>query len=84
MKGIKKLLTGILAATLIMGTTVTAFAADNAGTTVESSETTYTLTITDSRSGRSFEAYQILTGDLSEKNEDLTLSNIKWGNVELY
>ena len=80
MKGIKKLLTGILAATLIMGTTVTAFAADNAGTTVESSETTYTLTITDSRSGRSFEAYQILTGDLSEKNEDLTLSNIKWGN----
>ena len=34
MKGIKKLLTGILAATMIMGASVTAFASENASITI--------------------------------------------------
>ena len=45
MKGIKKLLTGILAATLIMGSTITAFAADDAGQTPAAAGTN-TITIT--------------------------------------
>ena len=45
MKGIKKLLTGVLAATLIMGSTITAFAADDAGQTPAAAGTN-TITIT--------------------------------------
>ncbi|MCR5669928.1 MAG: isopeptide-forming domain-containing fimbrial protein [Butyrivibrio sp.] len=79
MKGIKKLLTGILAATLIMGMSVTAYATDDTNTTV-SQDQTYTLTINDTRTNRSYEAYQIIVGDLSVKGDVKTLSNIKWGS----
>lgn len=105
MKGTKKLLTGILAATMIMGASMTVYAGTDEGLpqtqdqtnggqqgetdsstnqegSTQSSE--YTLTINDSREGRSYEAYQILTGDLSTKivdgKEEKVLSNVKWGS----
>jgi fimbrial isopeptide formation D2 family protein/LPXTG-motif cell wall-anchored protein len=65
MKGFKKLLTGILAATMIMGASLTAFAADNASITItnennntgDASEITYTY-------------YQIMKADVLSVTND--------------
>ncbi len=60
MKGIKKLLTGILAATLIMGSTITAFAADDAGQTpAAAGSNTITITRDDSYA----ESPEVTNGD---------------------
>ncbi len=83
MKGIKKLLTGILAATMIMGASVTAYASAAPADTTEISTaaaTNYTLTVKDARTDRSFRAYQIIAGDLSTNAAGKkVLSNVKWG-----
>jgi fimbrial isopeptide formation D2 family protein/LPXTG-motif cell wall-anchored protein len=65
MKTSKKLLSVLLALTLVLALSVCAFAAD-----------TYTITIDNKATGHTYEAYQIFSGDLSES----TLSNIKWGS----
>ncbi|MBQ9966907.1 MAG: isopeptide-forming domain-containing fimbrial protein [Clostridia bacterium] len=59
----KKILSLLLALSLVMGLSVTAFAAG----------TEYTITLPDDN--HTYEIYQIFTGDLSES----TLSNVKWG-----
>ena len=77
MKGFKKLLTGILAATLIMGSSLTAFAEE---TTAAS---TYDITITENEKiegERQFEAYQIFKGEIAQnENGENVLSNVEWG-----
>ena len=49
-------------------------------TTASAADTTYTITITNAQTGHTYEAYQIFTGDLAEKNGDKILSNIVWGS----
>ncbi len=78
MKHAKKLASLLMALVMVLGmsvgTTVTAFA----------DETTYSITINNSATGHTYEAYQIFTGDLSEKTENgeitKVLSNIIWGS----
>jgi fimbrial isopeptide formation D2 family protein/LPXTG-motif cell wall-anchored protein len=80
MKGFKKLLTGILAATLIMGSSMTAFADEtpinNSGT--ENTETTTTTpvshTVSISKTAakeHQYEIYQIFTGRYDSTSEQL-------------
>lgn len=57
----KRIAAVIMALLMVIGVSATAFA-----------EETYTITVTDNRT---YEVYQIFTGDLSES----TLSNVKWG-----
>ncbi|MGN0275359.1 MAG: SpaH/EbpB family LPXTG-anchored major pilin [Chordicoccus sp.] len=66
MKHLKKLAALLLAVVMTMAMSMTAFAAD---------PTTYTLILTGTTTGHTYEAYQIFTGDLS----GTALSNIKWG-----
>jgi fimbrial isopeptide formation D2 family protein/LPXTG-motif cell wall-anchored protein len=66
MKTSKKLLSVLLALTLVLALSVCAFAAD-----------TYTITIDNKATGHTYEAYQIFSGDLSSTG---VLSNIKWGS----
>ena len=65
MKNMKKLISILLTLVMALALTVPAFA-----------EGTYSITINNSATGHTYEAYQIFTGDLSEK----TLSNIVWGS----
>lgn len=65
MKKIKLVLTALLA--LLMTFT---------GMPVASAATTYTLSLTGTTTGHTYEAYQIFSGDLSGD----TLSNIQWGS----
>lgn len=67
MKTIKRLFALMTALVLMLALSAVAFAADPAG---------YTITITSSASGHTYEAYQIFTGDLS----DGVLSNVQWGS----
>lgn len=47
--------------------------------------TTYSLTLTGTATGHTYEAYQIFTGDLSTKEVGTkVLSNVKWGNGVTY
>lgn len=72
MKTIKRSIALVLAMILTLAMSVTVFAAPNAG------ETTFSLTLNKAVKGHTYEAYQILSGDLSA--DKATLSNIKWGN----
>ncbi len=65
----KKLLTILLLVTLLLSLTVTAFADETGSTTTGS---TATITVNDDRT---YDVYQIFTGDLYNG----VLSNIKWG-----
>ena len=65
MKTMKRMAGVLLALVMALALTVPAFA-----------EGTYSITINNSATGHTYEAYQIFTGDLSEK----TLSNIVWGS----
>ena len=67
MKHIKKLASLLLALVMALSLAVTAFADE---------PTTYSITINNSTTGHTYEAYQIFTGDLS----GTTLSNIVWGS----
>lgn len=65
MKHMKRFASLFLAMLMVFAMTATAFAAE-----------TYSITINNSAEGHIYEAYQIFTGDLSNK----VLSNIKWGS----
>lgn len=65
MKHLKRLASLLLALTLVFALTISV-AADE----------TYSITINNSAKGHTYEAYQIFTGDLSERK----LSNIVWGS----
>ncbi len=45
---------------------------------------TYTLTLTGTATGHTYEAYQIFTGDLSTEGEKKVLSNVEWGTDVTY
>ena len=65
-------MTLVLAVIMLLGTTVTASAAAPAKT--------YTITLKAEKQGRTYKAYQIFKGDLSEKDGSPVLSNIEWGS----
>ena len=71
MKTVKRALALVLALTLLLAMSTTVFAAD---------DTTYTITINNTTTGHTYEAYQIFAGDLAEKDGKTILSNITWGN----
>ena len=66
MKKMKKIMALVVAMVMVFAMTVTGFA----------ESTTYSITINNSATGHTYEAYQIFTGDLS----GTTLSNIVWGS----
>lgn len=69
MKHMRKLASLLLALVMVFALATTAFAE-------ETTETTYSITINNSATGHTYEAYQIFTGALS----GTTLSNIVWGS----
>ena len=71
MKTIKRSIALVLAMILALAMSVTVFAAPNAD------QNTFSLTLKKAVKGHTYEAYQILSGDLSA--DKTTLSNIKWG-----
>lgn len=71
MKKFKKLFGFFCAFALILGMNVIPASAEG---------TTYSITINNSTEGHTYEAYQIFTGDLAEKNGQKVLSNIVWGS----
>ena len=71
MKTIKRSIALVLAMILALAMSVTVFAAPNAD------QNTFCLTLNKAVKGHTYEAYQILSGDLSA--DKATLSNIKWG-----
>ena len=71
MKHIKKLASLVLALVMVFALATTAFADET---------TTYSITINNSAEGHTYEAYQIFTGDLVEKDGTKILSNIVWGS----
>ncbi len=71
-KNMARLVSLMLAVIMTFALTVTAFADDTK---------TYTLTLENTgKTTHSFEVYQIFKGDLSEKDNKTTLSNIAWGD----
>ena len=76
MKLIKKLLSYIIAVTMVLSlATLLGGNVHAEGTATEGNTTTYTLTLTGTAKGHTYEAYQVFKGDLSGD----TLSNIQWG-----
>lgn len=69
MKTIKRLSALLLALMLVLSLAAPALAA----------ETTYKLTVNNTADGHTYEAYQIFTGTLSEKDGKMYLSDIEWG-----
>ena len=70
MKTVKSAFSLLLALVLTLALSITAFAAE-----------TYTITITNDKTGHTYEAYQIFAGDLTVKdNGEKVLSNITWGS----
>ena len=66
MKHMKKIASFVLAAIMVLAMVVPTFAAN--------------LTINDTRANRTYEAYQIVTGDISgTEASGFTLTNLKWG-----
>ena len=70
MKRLKKLGSVLLALAVMFVMTSTAFA---------DGETTYSLTITGTKTGHTYDVYQIFTGDISGNAGSYVLSNIKYG-----
>lgn len=71
MKRMKKILGILCAFMLVLGMNVTPTFAESE---------TYSITINNSAEGHTYEAYQIFTGDLAEKDGKKILSNIVWGS----
>lgn len=69
MKKLKKLGSVLLALAVMFVMTSTAFA----------DATKYSLTITDTKEGHTYEVYQIFTGDISGTAPNYVLSNVKYG-----
>ena len=67
----KKVFSILLALVMTMSLCATSFAADS---------TTYSITIKNDVEGHTYEAYQIMTGDLATKDGNEVLSNVQWGS----
>ncbi len=81
MKHFRKLTALLLAVVMTLAMNMTVFADGN--TSAEAK--TYTLTLTGTATGHTYEAYQIFTGDLSTKEDGTKiLSNVKWGTGVTY
>ncbi len=70
MKHLKKIASLVLALAMALALAIPAMAAD----------TYYSITINNSATGHTYEAYQIFTGDLATKDGKKVLSNIVWGS----
>ena len=77
----KKIIALALALIMILGLATTASAE---GEVTEPTATTYSITINNSKSGHTYEAYQIFVGDVyvtgEGENVEKILSNIAWGS----
>lgn len=82
MKGLKKLLTGILAATMIMGCTLTAAAADI--TINQNTEGLSGDAIAEARENQSYNYYQIMKADISDSVTKNEKGQITGGSVAYY
>lgn len=71
MKTIKRSIALVLAMILTLAMSVTVFAEG------EGAKKTFTITVNEAKAGHTYEAYQILKGDLSKSQT--TLSNVDWG-----
>lgn len=71
MKTIKRSIALVLAMILTLAMSVTVFAEG------EGAKNTFTITVNEAKVGHTYEAYQILKGDLSKSQT--TLSNVHWG-----
>lgn len=71
MKTIKRSLALVLVMILTLAMSVTVFAEG------EGAKKTFTITVNEAKAGHTYEAYQILKGDLSKSQT--TLSNVDWG-----
>ena len=71
MKTIKRSIAFVLAMILTLAMSVTVFAEG------EGAKKTFTITVNEAKAGHTYEAYQILKGDLSKSQT--TLSNVGWG-----
>ena len=84
MKQLKKLAAVLLAVVMTLAMNMTVFA-DDAPTTATSDPATYTLTLNNTATGHTYEAYQIFTGDLSTNTDGKkVLSNVEWGEGVTY
>lgn len=72
MKTIKRSIALVLAMILTLAMSVTVFAEG------EGAKKTFTITVNEAKAGHTYEAYQILKGDLSDDQK--TLSNVGWGS----
>ena len=70
MKNLKKMVSFLLALVMVLAM----------GTTVFAASSTHTITIANSATGHTYEAYQIFSGDVETVNGSKVLSNIVWGN----
>lgn len=81
MRRMRKFVGLLLAMVMVLAMTTTAFA-------TEPQQQTYSITISNSAEGHSYEAYQIFTGKLSEKTVDgknvKVLADIEWGSSATY
>ncbi|MGO5306856.1 SpaH/EbpB family LPXTG-anchored major pilin [Agathobacter sp. LCP21S3_B2] len=71
MKTIKRSIAFVLAMILTLAMSVTVFAEG------EGAKNTFTIKVNEAKAGHTYEAYQILKGDLSKSQT--TLSNVDWG-----
>ena len=77
MKRIKRIASLVLAMVMVFAMSVTAFASN---VNTPAGEGNFTITIGDTTSGYSYQAFQIFSGDLNEAANGIkTLSNIEWG-----
>ncbi len=76
MKRIKKFAGALLAMAMVLGMTMTTFAAGNVMPQADKNDPTYTLTIK-TVANHTYKIYQLATGDVSDDGE--TLSNVKVG-----
>ncbi|MCM1190343.1 MAG: isopeptide-forming domain-containing fimbrial protein [bacterium] len=80
MKRMKKIVSMMLAVIMVLGMSLTAFAAETTTTTPKGSGD-FTITINKvAQDNHKFAAYQIFKGDLLEQNGEKVLSNIEWGD----
>lgn len=68
MKKMKKVFAVLLAVIMVMGISLTAFAADS-----------YSITVKNDAEGHTYEAYQIFSGTVAQKDGKTVLANIQWG-----
>ncbi len=70
MSKMKKLVSVLLALVMVLAMTSTAFA--------DETPTTYSITITSEKTGHTYQAYQVFSGDLDSTGK--VLSNVVWGS----